>query len=167
MSIITAFSDGSIFVWYLDTFSLQWKLTLEQMTGPLMKEEQLLNEKLLSVTRPSYFACSSDGEIVAYGGLSYTLYVWNVIEKRLMHEIVIPSFEHQWITQIEFLGSSKIVALLSNEGDLIFVETVLASFMGQLQGQHKVDIPALMISFIGFRLPLMEQLFRLFLIQNM
>ena len=35
MSIITAFSDGSIFVWFLDTFTLQWKLSLEQMTGPL------------------------------------------------------------------------------------------------------------------------------------
>ena len=69
MSIITAFSDGSIFIWLLDTFTLQWKLSLEQMTGPLNREAKELNASLLSVTRNSYFATSLDGEVIAYSGL--------------------------------------------------------------------------------------------------
>lgn len=109
MSIITAFSDGSIFVWFLDTFTLQWKLSLEQLTGPIDSESRKLTTSLLSMTRHSYFATSSDGEVIAYSGLSSTLYVWNIVEKRLMHEIIIPSFQDQWITQIQFLGNTKVI----------------------------------------------------------
>jgi len=69
MSIITAFSDGSIFVWYLDTFSLQWKLTLEQMTGPLDPHALKLNNTFLTVARNTAFASSIDGEVIAYCGL--------------------------------------------------------------------------------------------------
>lgn len=69
MSIITAFTDGSIFVWYLDTFTIQWKLTLEQIVGTSLAETKQMNSDLLSIDRTSYFAQSSDGEILAYSGL--------------------------------------------------------------------------------------------------
>ena len=138
MSIVTAFSDGSIFVWFLDTFTLQWKLTLEQLTGPQPSAIKTMNDDLLAVARSSYFAMSADGEILIYSGLSSTLYVWDISEKRLLHEILIPSFKDQIITQVEFLGSSKTAALLSDHGILIFVEVVAAKFVGQMQGKHTV-----------------------------
>jgi hypothetical protein len=69
MSIITAFTDGSIFVWYLDTFTIQWKLTLEQIIGSSLEETKQLNSELLSIDRSNYFAISADGEILAYSGL--------------------------------------------------------------------------------------------------
>jgi hypothetical protein len=69
MSIITAFTDGSIFVWYLDTFTIQWKLTLEQIIGSSLMETKQLNSELLSIDRTNYFAQSADGEILAYSGL--------------------------------------------------------------------------------------------------
>ena len=39
-----------------------------------------------------------------------TLYVWSIIEKRLLHEIVIPTFEDQIISQISFLGNTRVFA---------------------------------------------------------
>ena len=69
MSIVTAFSDGSIFVWFLDTFTIQWKLTLEQIIGSNYVDNVQLNSSLLSIDRSSYFSISNDGEILAYSGL--------------------------------------------------------------------------------------------------
>lgn len=69
MSIVTAFTDGGIFVWFLDTFTIQWKLTLEQMIGSNLSDTKQLNSDLLSIDRNSYFALSADGEILAYSGL--------------------------------------------------------------------------------------------------
>jgi hypothetical protein len=37
-----------------------------------------------------------------------TLYIWSIIEKRLLHEIVIPTFEDQIISQISFLGNTRV-----------------------------------------------------------
>lgn len=50
----------------MDTFTLQWKLSLEQITGTPFAE---LDAEMLAVVRDSYFASSIDGEILAYSGL--------------------------------------------------------------------------------------------------
>lgn len=68
------------------------------------------------------------------------MYIWNIVEKRLLHEIVIPLFEDQIITQINFLGNTKVVSLLSNNGILIFIDAVAAKFIGQMQGKHTVEM---------------------------
>ena len=69
VSIITAFEDGSLYVWFLDTFTLNWKLSLEQLAGTVPKEMEEERERLLGLTRKSYFATSSDDEVIAYSGL--------------------------------------------------------------------------------------------------
>ncbi|KAJ3294809.1 TBC1 domain member 31 [Borealophlyctis nickersoniae] len=119
-------------IWATDTFTLQWKITLDQITGTAPGEREV-ETKTLSAFRNSYFTSSASGELLA----GSTVYVWNLVEKRLMHEILIPSFENKLISQIEFIGSTNIVAVLSNTGDLIFLEAADARFVGQLEGRHK------------------------------
>lgn len=53
-----------------------------------------------------------------------------------MHEILIPIFADKFIIQIEFVGSSSVVVLLSHTGQLIFIDVAEAKFVGQLQGKH-------------------------------
>lgn len=128
LMICTAFEDGSIFFWTIDTFSLVWKITLSQLvdssvgpsTGILdVSEFHATMKKSLNVQRNSFFDLSSNGELFAYGGMyillsilnlysSSTVYVWNLFEKRLMHEILIPTFENQHILQLQFLGTTNV-----------------------------------------------------------
>lgn len=124
LMICTSFEDGSIFFWSVDTFSLVWKITLshlverkprldnqEQGGGASMldaTEFATAMKKSLAIPRNSFFSLSYSGELFAYGGVSSTLYVWNLFEKRLMHEILIPSFEGHVISQIEFLGNTDV-----------------------------------------------------------
>lgn len=127
LMVCTSFEDGSIFFWSVDTFSLVWKITLSHLVErkPARRKEgetrtEVLDatefatamKKSLAVPRNSFFSLSYSGELFAYGGISSTLYVWNLFEKRLMHEILIPSFEGHVITQIEFLGNTDVCFLL-------------------------------------------------------
>ncbi|KAJ3029901.1 TBC1 domain member 31, partial [Rhizophlyctis rosea] len=67
-----------------------------------------------------------------------TLYVWNLVEKRLVHEILVPAFEGEGasVGQVGFVGGSKIACVLSNQGTMIFVDVVEARFVGQLKGRR-------------------------------
>lgn len=66
--IIAAFSDGSIFFWTIDSFSLLWKISLDQIAGP---DTEIFDElsKHLSYPRINHFGVSNSGEFFAYGGL--------------------------------------------------------------------------------------------------
>ena len=129
LMVCTSFEDGSIFFWSVDTFSLVWKITLSHLVERKPARRRKVEEtrtdndvldatefatamkKSLAVPRNSFFSLSYSGELFAYGGISSTLYVWNLFEKRLMHEILIPSFEGHVITQIEFLGNTDVCFL--------------------------------------------------------
>ncbi|KAH6570797.1 hypothetical protein BASA60_007519 [Batrachochytrium salamandrivorans] len=135
LSIVAAFEDGSIFFWMVDSFTLQWKITLDQMAD-VVPDAEAGTKKLLSSQRFLYFAISTSGEFFAYSGISSTVYIWNIFERRLMHEILIPAFRETLILQIAFVGTSNIIALLSDTGVLIFINASEAKFVGHLQGRH-------------------------------
>ncbi|KAJ3094759.1 hypothetical protein HK100_006023 [Physocladia obscura] len=79
---------------------------------------------VILIPRTSYFAVSANDEFMAYGALlvfstfrlflnpsvhsSSSIYVWNLTEKRLLHEILIPAFKNRIIAQIEFVGNSAV-----------------------------------------------------------
>jgi hypothetical protein len=39
---------------------------------------------------------------------SSSLFVWSLVEKRLLHEILIPSFQKRVIAQVDFVGSTTV-----------------------------------------------------------
>lgn len=134
--IIAAFNDGSIFFWTISSFSLLWKISLDQLSAPLT-ETSFLNSMNFTSPRTNYFTISESGEYFAYGGISSTLYIWNLFEKRLLHEILIPSFREKIIVQIQFIGNTNTVVMLSDIGDMIFIDVALAKFMGQIESKHQ------------------------------
>ncbi|TPX64138.1 hypothetical protein SpCBS45565_g06095 [Spizellomyces sp. 'palustris'] len=132
-TIISAFADGSILLWNVDTFNLNWKISLERFSGdPLIP----CGEHDTGFGRSS-MAASRNGEVLVEAGGSSTVFVWNLAEKRLMHEILVPTFESKRIVQVDFLGDSNIVALLSDAGDLLFIDAAEARFVGKLEGKRK------------------------------
>ncbi|KAJ3027429.1 UNVERIFIED_CONTAM: TBC1 domain member 31 [Siphonaria sp. JEL0065] len=142
-SIVTAFNDGTILIWDSETFNLRWKISLERFAPNLKDGSTLGNDddndfrsKLMLIPRTCYFSVSANDELLVYGGLSASIYVWNLTEKRLMHEILIPAFKKRIIAQIEFIGNTNIVAALSSGGELIFIDTEGARMLGQFKGKH-------------------------------
>ncbi|KAH6584962.1 hypothetical protein BASA61_007140 [Batrachochytrium salamandrivorans] len=117
LSIVAAFEDGSIFfgwsIRYVGNGKLPW--IKWQMLFP---DAEAGTKKLLSSQRSS------------------TVDIWNIFERRLMHEILIPAFRETLILQIAFVGTSNIIALLSDTGVLIFINASEAKFVGHLQGRH-------------------------------
>ncbi|KAI9105257.1 hypothetical protein DFS34DRAFT_598702 [Phlyctochytrium arcticum] len=144
-TIITGFTDSSILVWQSDTFALHWKITLEmvQNPGPDRGLDEILGDKededqvLITQTAKNCMAISKNGEVLVYGGRGWTVYVWNMAEKVLLHEILVPAFENKEIIQAEFLGTSNIVALLADSGDLVFIDAPEARFVGRMEGRRK------------------------------
>ncbi|KAJ3032809.1 hypothetical protein HDV00_007130 [Rhizophlyctis rosea] len=67
-------------------------------------EEQKVMMKL---PRASVVAVSAVGDVIVYGGISSTLYVWNIVEKRLTHEILIPAFGDGGWMQVKFLEAEQ------------------------------------------------------------
>ncbi|KAJ3185626.1 TBC1 domain member 31 [Geranomyces variabilis] len=130
-SIVTAFADAKIIVWTTDTFVAQWNIDLGALLGEPVMAAGLNKENCLSM--------SKDGELMVFAGLAggEKIYVWNMVERRLIHEISIPALEGTEIVQIEFLGSSTVTAVLSDAGDMIFIEVAKARFVGQVEGGHK------------------------------
>jgi WD40 repeat protein len=66
--IVAAFRDGSIFFWTVDSFSLLWKISLDQLAGPSSETKNNIN-KQLNTQRTNYFAISESGEFFVYTGL--------------------------------------------------------------------------------------------------
>ncbi|KAJ3099085.1 TBC1 domain member 31, partial [Phlyctochytrium bullatum] len=139
--VITAFNDGTIFLWETDSFAVVWRITLDRFAADVTESLELYL-RLMLIPRTNYVATSKDGEYMLYGGLSSSVYVWNLVEKRLVHEILIPSFKDRIISQMEFIGNSyvectKIVAVLSSGGEILFFNAMEAKMVGRLKGKHQ------------------------------
>ncbi|KAI8850295.1 hypothetical protein BC829DRAFT_389720 [Chytridium lagenaria] len=103
-------------------FAVRWKITLERFAADLAEMPDESN-RLMMMPRTNYIALSGDGELMMYGGLSSSLYVWSLVEKRLIHEIL-------------FIGNTSIAAVLSSAGSIIFVNAADAQLIGQFKGKH-------------------------------
>ncbi|KAJ3407502.1 TBC1 domain member 31 [Chytriomyces hyalinus] len=145
-AIVTAFNDGSILIWDTFTVNLRWKISLDRFAANL--EQQPPGHSLsgndknsrthfhVYQSRTSYFSTSANDEYLVYGGIDSSVTVWNLIEKRLVHEIVIPDFKKRIISQIEFLGNSNVIAVLSSAGQLVLIDVEKAKMLGQFKGKH-------------------------------
>ncbi|KAI9203502.1 uncharacterized protein BJ171DRAFT_509794 [Polychytrium aggregatum] len=132
-SIVSCFSDGSILLWSLESFSLSWKISLDQLD--LQPSSALSQREFLLVDRTSCMAQSHDSELIVYAALPSALYVWSASEKRLLHELVIPAFKDQLFYQIEFIAGTKLVVVLTDHGEIAFVDVLGGALLGQLHGK--------------------------------
>ncbi|KAJ3174752.1 serine/threonine-protein kinase HAL4/sat4 [Irineochytrium annulatum] len=132
-SIITAFNDGTILIWDTESFDVRWKIVLERFSADLA-EDQTEVLRLMTMPRTSFFSVSKDGELLIYGGLAPSLYVWSLIEKRLLHEILLPSFQGRVISQVEFVGhtSKRVVDDTTEDPEKIYGWTVIQVLLSEI-----------------------------------
>lgn len=150
---MTVFHDGSVLFWDLETFGLQWKVSL----GDSVQASPSLYPPATTTDRPQppykHLAITSDQQymVVAFADFQKTdqsttssasVYVWNVQEKNLLHEITIPSFEKAGgIASIHFVGKTTILAVLSSEaGHVAFLEVVQPKLVTRLASPLPVSL---------------------------
>ncbi|KAJ3087552.1 hypothetical protein HK102_010791 [Quaeritorhiza haematococci] len=142
-NIITSFNDATILIWSTDGFQLQWRITLERFAATSMispsGDDTPMSEVLSknqAVTRNTCFASSYGGDFLVYAGLLNTIFVWNLVEKTMIHELDITSFSGTTIKQVEFVGASQIVGVLSSDGRFIFIDAIAGKQVGHGLGEH-------------------------------
>lgn len=131
--ITTAFEDASLCIWESDTFNLKWKLSRDR--APDTHAALLLHTK-------GCHACNLDGSLFAVSGPGGSLLVWDLFERRFLHEIHIGQFgKDASIKQLGFLGSTNIAAVLSDGGNLVFVDMIKSKQVGQLDSSSHLVCP--------------------------
>lgn len=133
MYVSTSFDDGTICIWESDSFHLKWKLSLNDFPRDAFSD-------ILAFNLTSCHACSFHGHILVYACAKHTLLVWDLVERRFMHEIKVLQFNGTSIKQLEFVAETDTVAVLSDDGTLVFVDVNESKQVGQLVGgDHSVS----------------------------
>ncbi|KAK5862681.1 hypothetical protein PBY51_018050 [Eleginops maclovinus] len=110
-TILSCFSDDSIFAWESDTLSCKYQLPVPDC-GPKV------SYKAFAVTR--------DGKSLAAGGRSNLLHLWCLDSKQLIRVIQMPS-QVRTVRQMDFLpdsfdgGASQTLGVLSQDGVMRFI----------------------------------------------
>ncbi|XP_034063581.1 TBC1 domain family member 31 isoform X3 [Gymnodraco acuticeps] len=110
-TILSCFSDDSIFAWESDTLSCKYQLPVPDC-GPKV------SYKAFAVTR--------DGKSLAAGGRSNLLHLWCLDSKQLIRVIQMPT-QVRTVRQLDFLpdsfdgGASQTLGVLSQDGVMRFI----------------------------------------------
>jgi WD40 repeat protein len=131
--IVTYFYNGSVLLWDIENFNLLWKVQLPEpaATGPLVPNRPL--SQLLLSRDENLMVVSSNIDIPS-------VFVWNVREKVLIHEITIPSFQASGgIVEIRALSDSlEQIVVLSADGQLVIVDVINALLLDRLKRAGQV-----------------------------
>ncbi|KAL6591736.1 WD40-repeat-containing domain protein [Neocallimastix sp. 'constans'] len=119
--IIASFINGNILIWNSETFDMEWKISLEALKNENISVVRELFPTNLENT--SLLVISEDNTQLVYGGMNSTIFIWNINEKVLKYELNLTILHHSTIKRVEFVGNKKIIAILSNNGSLVFVDT--------------------------------------------
>uniref|UniRef100_A0A8C7YUJ1 Uncharacterized protein n=1 Tax=Oryzias sinensis TaxID=183150 RepID=A0A8C7YUJ1_9TELE len=134
-TILSCFSDDSIFAWECDTLFCKYQLPLPD-SGP----------------RISYkaFAVTLDGKSLASGGRSNLLHLWCLESRQLVRVIQMPS-QVRTIRQLEFLpdsfdgGASQTLGVLSQDGMMRFINIHTCKLLFHI-GSHGEAITAVAVN---------------------
>ncbi|XP_069549171.1 TBC1 domain family member 31 isoform X1 [Brachyistius frenatus] len=124
-TILSCFSDDSIFAWESDTLFCKYQLPVPD-SGPR------ISYKAFAVTR--------DGKSLAAGGRSNLLHLWCLDSKQLMRVIQMPT-QVRTVRQLEFLpdsfdgGASQTLGVLSQDGVMRFINIHTCKLLFQM-GSH-------------------------------
>ncbi|XP_028835774.1 TBC1 domain family member 31 isoform X2 [Denticeps clupeoides] len=109
-TILSCFSDDSIFAWESDTLFCKYQL-------PVPQKEPRMHHKAFAVTQ--------DGKTLAVGGRSSLIHLWCLDSQKLMRVAQMPP-NVRTVRHLEFLpdsfdrGSSQILGILSQDGIMRF-----------------------------------------------
>ncbi|XP_029958071.1 TBC1 domain family member 31 [Salarias fasciatus] len=137
-TILSCFSDDSIFAWESDTLFCKYQLPVPDC-GPR------ISYKAFAVTR--------DGKSLATGGRSNLLHLWCLDSKQLIRVIQMPS-QVRTVRQLEFLpdsfdgGASQTLGVLSQDGVMRFINIHTCKLLFHV-GSHDDAITAVAVSPTG------------------
>ena len=109
-----------------------WKVSLPQ-------QDIVLPRSTIPLDRQHHMTVCRVRSLVAVASNTAqpSVFVWDVAEKQLLHEITIPSFRHG-IAQVQFIGNTVMLAILSADGHLVFVDAVESRYVCRMPTPHKV-----------------------------
>ncbi|XP_044215928.1 TBC1 domain family member 31 [Thunnus albacares] len=134
-TILSCFSDDSIFAWESDTLFCKYQLPVPDC-GPK------ISYKAFAVTR--------DGKSLAAGGRSNLLHLWCLDNKQLVRVIQMPT-QVRTVRQLEFLpdsfdgGASQTLGVLSQDGVMRFINIHTCKLLFHI-GSHDDAITAVSVS---------------------
>ncbi|KAM9353380.1 TBC1 domain family member 31 [Symphorus nematophorus] len=134
-TILSCFSDDSIFAWESDTLFCKYQLPVPD-SGPK------ISYKTFAVTR--------DGKSLAAGGRSNLLHLWCLDSKQLIRVIQMPT-QVRTVRQLEFLpdnfdgGASQTLGVLSQDGVMRFINIHSCKLLFHM-GSHDDAITTVAIS---------------------
>ncbi|XP_068592005.1 TBC1 domain family member 31 [Cebidichthys violaceus] len=134
-TILSCFSDDSIFAWESDTLFCKYQLPVPDC-GPK------ISYKAFAVTR--------DGKSLAAGGRSNLLHLWCLDSKQLIRVIQMPT-QVRTVRQLEFLpdsfdgGASQTLGVLSQDGVLRFINIHTCKLLFHM-GSHEDAITTVTVS---------------------
>ncbi|XP_068426711.1 TBC1 domain family member 31 [Clinocottus analis] len=134
-TILSCFSDDSIFAWESDTLFCKYQLPVPD-SGPK------ISYKAFAVTR--------DGKSLAAGGRSNLLHLWCLDSKQLIRVIQMPT-QVRTIRQLEFLpdsfdgGASQTLGVLSQDGVMRFINVHTCKLIFHM-GSHEDAITTVTVS---------------------
>uniref|UniRef100_H3DP21 TBC1 domain family member 31 n=1 Tax=Tetraodon nigroviridis TaxID=99883 RepID=H3DP21_TETNG len=111
-TILSCFSDDSIFAWESDTLSCQYQLPVPD-SGPKISYRA--------------FAVTPDGKSLVAGGRSNLIHLWCLDSQKLVRVIQMPT-QVRAVRQLEFLpdtfdrGASQTLGVLSQDGVMRFID---------------------------------------------
>ncbi|XP_041650438.1 TBC1 domain family member 31 [Cheilinus undulatus] len=134
-TILSCFSDDSIFAWESDTLFCKYQLPVPD-SGPKV------SYKAFAVTR--------DGKSLAAGGRSNLLHLWCLDSQQLIRVIQMPA-QVRTVRQLEFLpdsfdgGASQTLGVLSQDGVMRFINVHTCKLLFQM-GSHDDAIITVAVS---------------------
>lgn len=134
-TILSCFSDDSIFAWESDTLFCKYQLPVPDC-GPKISYKA--------------FAVTLDGKNLAAGGRSNLLHLWCLENKQLLRVIQMPT-QVRSVRQLEFLadsfdaGASQILGVLSQDGVMRFINIHTCKLLF-LMGSHDDAITTVAVS---------------------
>eukprot|EP00833_Pecoramyces_ruminatium_P000826 jgi/Orpsp1_1/1174858/evm.model.c7180000051694.2 len=125
--IIASFLNGNILIWNSETFDMEWKISLEALKNEsinIPKEHFPTN-----LENTSLLVISKDNTQLVYGGMNSTIFIWNINEKVLKYELNLTILNNSTLKRIEFVGNKKMIVILSNDGNLVFIDTMTGNLI--------------------------------------
>lgn len=138
--VFAFFKDHTIMAWALDGFAMTWKVELPGAPSaglaPTPSEHEN-REQLMSMCAGRAIMAAASNETAT----GPSIFVWDVAEKALVHEITIPAFSAGGgVRQVQFVGKSTILAVLAGNGQVVFLDAAESRFVCRMPAAYKVGV---------------------------
>ena len=119
--IIVTFVNNTTIFWDSETFTIAWKIGLDQSLGSFSPISQPIS---ISAGDEYFAAVSSTSNI--------SVFIWNIANKSLQHELTLEAFASgAGISIVKFVGKTCTLAVVCSDGRILFVDTIEGKLLAE------------------------------------